>query len=368
LKQPAYKGTFVYNRRKSGQFYFVDESGEVVTADKRRTPAWQNSDVGVIKKEGAYAPLIEPAVWDAAQKRLAGFATKGRRPRQDGYPLSGVLLCGHCGKPMYGCQPTGRDYRVYRCSTNAKCGMGTCGCYEIREALILPFVLRLLGEEIDGLSKLNTPCPVDLAAADAARDERRAELEHQTAALRAKIDKATENLMFADDARTRQLMDAKLKEMWSEHDRLKAELDAAEATPSGPTADDLTALAAWWEDFNKRSVYVPLDPAKYSNADAYAAAGMPVPEFLRDAADSGQRFVMQCDRRAVNEALHGLGAAVKLRWRTEQVKRGRKLVNRHHLERGRFTLGQKKGDLSGHVLQSAGCGTVQLQLRRGSLR
>lgn len=35
---------------------------------------------------------------DAAERRLAGFSLKGsRKPRDEGYPLTGVLICDHCG-------------------------------------------------------------------------------------------------------------------------------------------------------------------------------------------------------------------------------------------------------------------------------
>ena len=154
LQRVEYKGAFRYNSRKSGQFHIVNSKHEVVpisTYDEHKPKPWEHSADGLFLKEGVYKPIIDPALFDKAQKLFAGFAMKGGRARGDGYPLSGILVCAHCGKPMYGCHPKGRK-RVYRCSTNAKVGMGTCGTYEVREELILPYVLRAWGRKSKGFS------------------------------------------------------------------------------------------------------------------------------------------------------------------------------------------------------------------------
>ena len=87
-------------------------------------------------------------------------------------------------------------------------------------------MLRLLGQEIERLGqRLETPkCPIELRPAQ----DHQADLEQQLADVKAKIDKAAENLMLADD-RTRPIIDGKLKALWAEHDRLAAELNATRA-------------------------------------------------------------------------------------------------------------------------------------------
>ena len=118
-----------------------------------------------------FKPMVDPKLFDAAQERLAGFSIKGsRRPREGGYPLSRILICDHCGKPLYGC--TARGVRVYRCSTNGKCGMGSVASYEIREEPILQFVLKVLGEEMARLGKRLEP-PRALSNFDPSRTSRR---------------------------------------------------------------------------------------------------------------------------------------------------------------------------------------------------
>jgi site-specific DNA recombinase len=365
LQQPAYAGDFAYNRKKSGQFAVVNEAGEVVEADAEDTSRfWKNTSTGVIAHRGKYKSLIDPALFAQAQERLASFSLKGnRRPREGGYPLSRILVCDHCGKPMYGCQPTGRNYMVYRCSTNAKCGMGTCGTYEIRESLILPFVLKLLGEEIADLSKLLQAPPDELRFPRREQREQHAAQEKTRADWAAKIARATDNLMFCADPRTRKDLDARVTEMRDELERLDRELAAGDKAPGKDyTRAEMAALTAWWEAFEAKAVTLPVSLAKPKVADVYNSVGV----FWQD------RFVdhaaVLVGRREINEALHRMGCEVRLRWRTERITRGGKEQNRYRLARGRIRLGEKTAVITGNSLEGSACGTVQLQLRRGSLR
>jgi len=81
-------------------------------------------------------------------------------------------------------RPSGRT--VYRCGSIARLGAGACGNYEIREELILPFVLKLLGDEMEALRTLGPQPP----AMPPAAAEKLAELEREEAALKAKISRA----------------------------------------------------------------------------------------------------------------------------------------------------------------------------------
>ena len=114
MKRPEYRGDFSYNAKKSGQFHIVNAKYEVEAVhpnyqdDEEKSHPWAVTDEGRIIKAGVFKPLVDPKLFDAAQERLAGFSIKGsRRPREDGYPLSRILICDHCGKPLYGC--TARD-------------------------------------------------------------------------------------------------------------------------------------------------------------------------------------------------------------------------------------------------------------------
>jgi len=90
-------------------------------------------------------------------------------------------------------------------------------------------------------------------------------LKQEAANLRTKIEKATENLMFSDDPRTRKDLDAMISQMRDELDRKTAESEAEQSDGNGSllyTQDDMTRLGDWWESFCQEAVHVPLEPGK----------------------------------------------------------------------------------------------------------
>jgi site-specific DNA recombinase len=336
LTQRAYCGDFTYNRKKSGRFYIVDAAGEVVEADNRPSPVWKPTDVGMFAEPGRYEPAVDPDVYQRAQERLGTFSLKGgkRRPRDNGYPLSRILICDHCGKPMYGCHPTGRKHRVYRCSTPAKSGMGTCGTYEIREELILPYVMKVLGEEITNLDKLLPAPPAALTNPNGQRDQQRRILAQEREKLAATIAQAEENLLFVSDARTRRSLDARISTLRDQLEQMDAELgDGPEAAP-GYSLGEVQALRDWWREFDRSAVTLPVTGKLPLRGSFYLS-----PE--SDPEDTTTSLVM-VGPRELNEALHGLGAEVRLRWRTDKVPLAQGIVrNRHTLVGGRVRLGQR---------------------------
>jgi hypothetical protein len=216
----------------------------------------------------------------------------------------------------------------------------------------------LLGEELDGLAKLRPKLPESRQS----NTERAEQIESQITTIRGKIKKASENLMFASDARSREMIDSKLTEMWAEHDRLADELGTMRL-PNAEADDEVerTRLIEWWTDFRKRALAIPvskiaLPAAKEIARDAIRATDIRTSPLRRHAADG--QWWLSADRRAVNEALHLLGAEVRLRWRKveENLADGRTRT-RNVLDRGRFRLGQKTGVLPRHVLQSSGRGS-----------
>ncbi len=342
LMQPAYAGEFTYNRKQSGQFHILNESGEVVEATpETRKNHWKLNDAAVISKPKAHKPLVDRTVFNAAQKRLASFSLKGnRRPRENGYPLAGILICDHCGKPMYGCHQKGRNYRVYRCSTPGKSGMGTCGAYEIREERILPFVLQLLGEELENFDPLMVNPPDELLPSN--RDEKRAELQEERDALAKRIEQAEENLLYATDPRTRKNFDVRVCRLRAELDQLDAQLNTP-TTRRGFTDDEIEGLNTFWNRFHEDALSMPIPDGR---ADPWWIC------FQRPMHDSDawERHIAVRPRQ-VNEILHMLGAEVRLRWNTQHVTLANgKTQNRYTLCRGRFRLSQKAGKIPRPVL------------------
>lgn len=324
LRRPAYAGTFVFGHHKGGQFYSTNADGEVAESDGRpsSTPTQP-----AFEKRGAWEAIVDPKVFDRAQRRLASFRDRRRKPRHDGYALSGgILVCDHCGGPMHGVQINKKKTTVYRCGTTHRAGRGACNCYQIAERDILPGVLQILGEEIDALqadtllqsSRESEAAPVlDNARKIAALEKRIADWEDR---------------ILDVNKRTRQKLDAKITAAYDELDALR---QAAEQ-PADDETESLEHLQQWWSKFTT-SIAVPVDsPVAAAAYPSYAT-------FLASLGVPGD--TVDVDRRAINEALHELGCEVRLRWRSEKkVKR-----SRHYLDRGRFRLGQRVGVLAGSV-------------------
>jgi hypothetical protein len=348
LTQAAYAGDFVYNRMKSGQFSIVNEAGEVVEADSgESTRSWKPTNAGLITRLGTYKPLIDPAIFAQAQARLSSFGGGKRRPHTHGYPLSRILICDNCGRAMYGFHPTGRE-RAYRCRTNGVYGMGTCGNFQINEAVILPFVLRLLGEEISDLTEFLSRPPDSLVYPRREQAERRRTLERERTTLDTKIKKATERLLEIADRRTRQALDARVTAMRDELEQIDAELANKPAPERGYTRAEVRELAAWWEKFNDTAVSMPLYQMKPSTRQSYDRVGF----WQQDPFDDSAAILV--DRRRINEALYRLGAEVRLRWRRETVTTaGGATRNRNVFAGGRLRLGQKTRAIDSNYIQAA---------------
>src|SRR5262249_27529 len=149
--------------------------------------------------------------------------------------------------------------------------------------------------------------------------------------------------LFIEDARNRQALDRKLTAMRDQLERLDAELAAVPEMTPGYSAEQLEALTAWWDEFDKIAVSMPVK------------GDLPViTHFYQD--PWAEEAALLVEPRKVNEALHQIGCEVRLRWETkEHVSLAGKPCKRHVLVRGRFRLGQHKGVLPRYVLEPSAC-------------
>ena len=330
LRERAYRGDFVYNEKKSGQFHIINGKHEVEKVSRyadRQRKAWKATSEGLIVHKGVYKPLVDPKLFDKAQKRLARFSLKGsRRPRADGYPLSGILICTECNKPMYGCTHRGR--RVYRCSSNAKSGPGSCGYFWVAEEEILPRVLKELWAGVEGLRASLISPPEELRRPQKRKAEERRAIQRQLDKLVKDLKVATRNVGLASDSRIRRDLTGMLVGMHNEKDGLEAQL-ADEPDGSKYSREQLDALNQWWDEFTSRAVSTAVE------------GGIPVAAHLFADHESEEGRVL-IDTQVLNDALHRLGARVEMYWTTRQVTLSNgKRQRRYGWERGRLTLGNR---------------------------
>jgi DNA invertase Pin-like site-specific DNA recombinase len=326
LRQRAYRGDFTYNLNPQGRFYRLDAKGEVQDKADLKGPG------KVFIHEGKYKPIIDPALFDKVQKRLNDRA-KERKGRKDaGYTLTGVLICGHCGLPLRAMKTHGNT--IYRCSDAAIHGSGgnSCPQHQIREDIVLPFLIKLLGQEIKRVSELYDlqQCPPEELVADKGRAERRERAGAERAKLALQIANGEERIWSIEDAKIRKDLDARLEQLKArlkELDGLLAEVPEAEGDMTG---EEIKALAKWYDDFEKKAVVVDIP---------------------------GCLFPAYIDPRALNQKFKEIGCQVHLRWETREYisPRSGKPVRKHDLVQGRFRLGQQTGKLPPYLLDTSAC-------------
>jgi DNA invertase Pin-like site-specific DNA recombinase len=344
LQRREYRGDFVYNTKKSGQFHIVNSAHQVVPVhryqDGVRQP-WKATAEGQFTTPKAYKPIVTPTLWDAAQKRIATFSLKGSRQRTDEpYALTGILICDHCGRPMYPCHPKGR-HRVYRCSARTKeaCKLG--GKPDLRESVILPQVLRMLGEEISDITNLLITPPEELVSPHAHDKGERESLQREERHLVEENKKAEENWFNPNlHPQMRESLEKKVAERYKRIEEIRAKLSVARPTNPGYNSDELLKLAAWHEDFMQRALTVPV------NQKAYLARGTMIAHLMQDR--FSEEPAVLADARMIHAALHALGAEVRLRWKAvDGDQRGGNGQPKYTVVGGRFRLGQQAGKVTG---------------------
>ena len=239
LENPAYVGHSVFGRVNQGKFCRVlgGEARPVVgiPKTKRGNPKKQINAEGLIVYPNAHEGIIDRELWEQVQEKLRTRRREQRFPRGVGYPLAGLVQCGHCGKRMHGCTNRfqGRNgrkaYRRYVCSSYNRNGVSACGYHAIREEVLLPFLIRKLQEDylaparLELLQKELEKRAIARRQADPELVER---LRSRLSQLDADVRQGTQNLLRAGS--NIDLLGEALTNLRSERDRLARELEAQE--------------------------------------------------------------------------------------------------------------------------------------------
>lgn len=258
LSNPAYTGDFVGGKYAYGK-YHTSKGGKVV----KNTAKGRNPQAEWVIRRDAHEPMVDRDVWEQAQAKLAKGKT-GTRPNTRNYLLAGLLRCGLCGCNMFGeipgkVVPGKHRVKHYECGNRHRHGPDACPGTSVREDVVLYSLHAYLDAEfyqpLDAPSSYTAAgngevLPTDsltshpayakikslLSPAPAPKVDRTA-TEALATGLRAKLDKATKNLVHLD---AEFIPDAQ-----AEIRKLKAQLAEAEAelapAPNAPTADDLNA-------------------------------------------------------------------------------------------------------------------------------
>ncbi|MBQ4066241.1 MAG: recombinase family protein [Clostridia bacterium] len=133
LKNPRYKGTYIFNRR-----------AKRTSKNTRNNHKYKPEEEQIIIEDGVPA-IVSKELWEkanAARKYMAKTSTNARHK----YLLSGLLYCGECGGKMHGNYRIrdSHNYTTYRCNKQAT--RLDCKSREIRAEPLESFVINALCE------------------------------------------------------------------------------------------------------------------------------------------------------------------------------------------------------------------------------
>jgi DNA invertase Pin-like site-specific DNA recombinase len=167
LQNPVYKtGLPVWNKESQGRFHeMVDGERRRVKWVKGQPPPHRRRDKAdhvVPNREGQ--GLVDPAVWDAAQGKLATLQGKPRAPKSPLLWISGLAYCWKCGKRMAGWTKDG-GHRTYVCSsyrTYGKHNPSGCELHQVRHDVLEHYIDRYLQDTGQSIETVFTASEEDL--------------------------------------------------------------------------------------------------------------------------------------------------------------------------------------------------------------
>jgi DNA invertase Pin-like site-specific DNA recombinase len=226
LRNPKYTGCLTWNRRHGGKYHrFAD--GKLAKAERA---AGRNGHSDWVVTPDTHEPLVSRELFERVQDKLEGNRGGRVRASRKGYLFSGLLVCSHCGRTLYGVSRYGR--MTYRCRMVNDSGQRVCKNYgvgqeklhrllihKLQHAFLEPANLRRLRAELRRqVEEARQPARVD------GLRRRIAELERQ-------VEQGRSNLALLPSDMIPGVV-AKVREWEAERDRLAAELrQAAEEAP-----------------------------------------------------------------------------------------------------------------------------------------
>jgi site-specific DNA recombinase len=235
LRNPVYTGCLAWNRRRRGKYHRL-AAGALAKA----TRGLRDNDRGDwVVVEGAHTPLVTAEVFERVQDQLA--SNRGGRPRAaaKGYLLSGLLVCGHCGRTLRG-QADGENL-FYRCDAYDDAGRMVCGFGRVSQAGVVSMLLRVLQRTfLDPARLRELRAEVRRQEQEEQAPDRTAGLEAAAETLNRKIEQGRANLALLPADMIPGVV-ATVRGWEQERDQLRAELQQARV---GGRMNDLEAVIA----------------------------------------------------------------------------------------------------------------------------
>jgi predicted aldo/keto reductase-like oxidoreductase len=151
LRNPAYAGTSLWGVDAWGKYHQAQGEDIVSTGNDKRRARRQKPEQDAIAVEGAHEGIISPDLFNRVQAKLPKSKPYQSKRKKD-FPLSGLLFCEHCGKPMYGqsarIKSGDKQYRYHKyvCSSYVNDLNPTCDRHTIDADRVLGWLVGKLQE------------------------------------------------------------------------------------------------------------------------------------------------------------------------------------------------------------------------------
>jgi DNA invertase Pin-like site-specific DNA recombinase len=230
LRNPKYTGQMTWNRCRRGKHHRLVEGGEVTPDNKKNKNGRNKKRPDPVANDVAawevipdkHEALVSQEVFDAVQARLRDHRKGGRGPNLGSYLFSGLCVCGHCGRTLYGvCRNGVRQYRCLPADAGAR---PACRAAAVREGQLLQAMLTVLEQTfLDPSRQEKLLAEARAQLAEDTRPEALDLLRDRLADLEAKIARGNGNLLLLPPERVPIALKT-LKAWESERDRLRTDL------------------------------------------------------------------------------------------------------------------------------------------------
>ncbi len=257
VRNPAYRGDMVWNRRTFAKFNRVKGGVAEARARTEANKPRENHESDWIVVPGTHEPLVPPTLFDRAQhlmkSRRQGAVGRNHRAgsgQRSPYLLSGLVACGRCGQNYQGRTINSTKRRrdgskiktlYYACGGYVMKGRAACEKFLLRKDAIEEAILEVIRARLDGLLNgdgekiLRAYIDEEIAAQGA--DPRR-----EMTAVRARmeeIDRKASALLETMSPEIKGFIDQKLRELATEKRSLQRRLEELEAAPYQPIDADV---------------------------------------------------------------------------------------------------------------------------------
>ena len=226
LRNRKYLGDYIWGKEAKGR-YHAHRGGEITARSK--TDSIEATSPIVHKQR--FAAIIDRETFEQAARLLEERKTdtSPTRNKADGYLLTGIVRCQHCGSAMSGhaLVRKGSKSKRYICAGYWFGGKAKCSMNWIPETPLVDAMLRLIEERYlsdEAIGRIREAIERKLSTPTDATDTKA--IKRKIADLSRRLDQGADRVLSAPAGLVASIY-AKLEAIREERDRLEAELQAA---------------------------------------------------------------------------------------------------------------------------------------------